>query len=47
MLLASPKGQVVTKNEGFGDFLEGWVPVLLEIEQKAGWLVGMIWRTID
>ena len=34
-------GQVLTKNEGFGDFCEGWVPFLLEIKQKAGWLVGM------
>ena len=23
------------------DFCEGWVPFLLEIKQKAGWLVGM------
>ena len=29
------------KNEGFSDFCEGWVPFLLEIKQKAGWLVGM------
>ena len=49
MLLASPKcisiyipGQVLTKNEGFSDFCEGWVPFLLEIKQKAGWLVGML-----
>ena len=35
-------GQVLTKNEGFSDFCEGWVPFLLEIKQKAGWLVGMI-----
>ena len=35
-------GQVLTKNEGFGDFCEGWIPFLLEIKQKAGWLVGMI-----
>ena len=34
-------GQVLTKNEGFSDFCEGWVPFLLEIKQKAGWLVGM------
>ena len=35
-------GQVLTKNEGFSDFCEGWVPLfLLEIKQKAGWLVGM------
>ena len=34
-------GQVLTENEGFGDFCEGWVPFLLEIKQKAGWLVGM------
>ena len=35
-------GQVLTKKkEGFGDFYEGWVPFLLEIKQKAGWLVGM------
>ena len=34
-------GQVLTKNEGFGDrFCEEWVPFLLEIKQKAGWLVG-------
>ena len=33
--------QVLTKNEGFSDFCEGWVPFLLEIKQKAGWLVGM------
>ena len=33
-------GQVLTKNEGFSDFCEGWVPFLLEIKQKAGWLVG-------
>ena len=48
MLLASPKyvlaymGQVLIKNEGFSDFCEGWVPFLLEIKQKAGWLVGML-----
>ena len=35
MLLASPKcmGQtypMLSKKEGFGDFLEGWVPFLLE-----------------
>ena len=36
-------GQVLTKNEGFGDFCEGWIPFLLEIKQKTGWLVGMIW----
>ena len=35
-------GQVLTKNEGFSDFCEGWVPFLLEIKQKAGWLVGMV-----
>ena len=35
-------GQVLTKNEGFSDFCEGWVPFLLEIKQKAGWLVGML-----
>ena len=29
-------GQVFTKNEGFSDFYEGWVPFLLEIKQKAG-----------
>ena len=36
-------GQVLTgpKNEGSSDFCEGWVPFLLEIKQKAGWLVGM------
>ena len=34
-------GQVLTKNEGFSDFCEGWVPFLLEIKQKAGWLVGV------
>ena len=34
-------GQVLTKNEGFSDFCEGWIPFLLEIKQKAGWLVGM------
>ena len=34
-------GQILTKSEGFGDFFEGWVPFLLEIKQKAGWLVGM------
>ena len=34
-------GQVLTKNEGFSDFCEGWVPFLLEIKQKTGWLVGM------
>ena len=43
MLLASPKcisiyGPGCHKNEGFGDFWEGWVPFLLEIKQKAGWL---------
>ena len=31
--------QFVTKNERFGDFFEGLVPVLLETKQKAGWLV--------
>ena len=46
MLLASPKcisiyGPGSHKNEGFSDFCEGWVPFLLEIKQKAGWLVGM------
>ena len=35
-------GQVLTKNEGFSDFCEGWVPFLLEIKQKAGWLVGKL-----
>ena len=35
-------GQVVTKNDGFGDFLEEWVPFLLEIKQKTGWLVGTL-----
>ena len=35
-------GQVLTKNEGFSDFCEGWVPFLFEIKQKAGWLVGML-----
>ena len=35
--------QVLTKNEGFGDFREGWVPFLLEVKQKAGWLVGMLY----
>ena len=35
-------GQVFTKNEGFSDFCEGRVPFLLEIKQKAGWLVGMV-----
>ena len=35
-------GQVLTKNEGFSDFCEGWVPFLLEIKQKTGWLVGMV-----
>ena len=34
-------GQVLTKIERFGDFCEGWVPFLLEIKQKARWLVGM------
>ena len=34
--------EVLTKNEGFSDFCEGWVPFLLEIKQKAGWLVGML-----
>ena len=33
-------GQVLTKNEGFSDFCEGWVPFLLEIKQKAGCMVG-------
>ena len=32
-------GQIVTKKKGFGDLCEGWVPFLLEIKQKAGWLV--------
>ena len=46
MLLASPKCSIYgpgshKKNEGFSDFCEGWVPFLLEIKQKAGWLVGM------
>ena len=46
MLLASPKcisiyGLGSHKNEGFSDFYDGWVPFLLEIKQKAGWLVGM------
>ena len=36
-------GQVLTKNEGFGNFCEGWIPFLFEIKQKAGWLVGMTW----
>ena len=31
----------VVKNEGFGDFWEGWVPFLFDIQAKAGWLVGM------
>ena len=39
-------GQVLTKNEGFSDFCEGWVPFLLEIKQKAGWLVGMWYATV-
>ena len=26
--------QFVTKNEGYGDFSEGWVPFLLEIQAK-------------
>ena len=44
-------GQVLTKNEGFSVFCEGWLPFLLEIKQKAGWLVGMVsslifWDTI-
>ena len=38
-------GQVQTKNEGFSDCYEGWVPFLLEIKQKAGWLVGMSWTS--
>ena len=33
---------IIKKKEGFGDFFEGWVPFLLEIKQKTGWLVGMI-----
>ena len=48
MLIASPgctsiygPDQIVTKKEGFGDSCEGWIPILLEIKQKAGWLVGM------
>ena len=47
MLLASPKcisciyGPDSHKKEGFSDFCEGWIPFLLEIKQKAGWLVGM------
>ena len=47
MLLASQKYISIygpgshKKNEGFSDFCEGWVPFLLEIKQKAGWLVGM------
>ena len=32
---------IIKKKEGFGDFFEGWVPFLLEIKQKTGWLVGM------
>ena len=35
-------GQIVTQKKGFGGFCEGWVPFLLEITQKAGWLVGML-----
>ena len=47
MLLASPKCILYgpgshQKNEGFGDFLrDGYHYFLLEIKQKAGWLVGM------
>ena len=35
-------GQVLIRNERFSDFYEGWIPFLLEIKQKAGWLVGII-----
>ena len=35
-------GQVLIRNERFSDFYEGWIPFLLEIKQKAGWLVGVI-----
>ena len=31
-------GQVLTKNEGFSDFCEGWVPFLLKSSRKLdGW----------
>ena len=30
------------KNVGIGEFCEGSAPFLLDIKQKAGWLVGMI-----
>ena len=35
-------GQIVTKKKGFDGFYERWIPFLLEIMQKAGWLVGML-----
>ena len=46
MLLASPKcqhnyiGQIVTKkNEGFGDFFEGWVLTISAWNQSESWMV--------
>ena len=32
-------GFQVVKNEGFGDFWEGWIPFLLDIQAKS-WMVG-------
>ena len=40
-------GQVVTINEGFGDFFKGMGTILLEIKQKARWLVGMPWMPMQ